>query len=143
MSKTAFYCPVYEGEVEEYDCSEISTGIHRGRFVNDGIPFLMDIETALSRKVRCQSCARCPEHYRPRGPLLHQLLENLGFPRDIEEMETAIQQVQERYRLAAGYHAGRLRCYQMASGIQLWMEWDKQLDIMHDVQPHYLSANGM
>ena len=45
-----FYCPVYEGYIEDYDCSEISVGIRYERFFNDGIPYLLDIDMAVARK---------------------------------------------------------------------------------------------
>ena len=51
QNEVEFYCPVYEGDISQYDCDEISTGIHRGSFVNDGLPFLMELETALSRSI--------------------------------------------------------------------------------------------
>jgi hypothetical protein len=60
-----FYCPVYEGFVEEYDCSEICVGIHRARYINDGIPYLMDINTAMARRDWCYGCKRFPPHFRP------------------------------------------------------------------------------
>ena len=56
MAENEFYCPVYEGMVSQYDCDEISYGAEAGRFVNDGLPFLMPIETVVSRKGICQKC---------------------------------------------------------------------------------------
>lgn len=60
-----FYCPVYEGFIQDYDCSEISVGIRYERFFNDGIPNLMEIDVAMSRKDRCFSCVRFPLHFQP------------------------------------------------------------------------------
>jgi hypothetical protein len=47
MEKKEFYCPVYDGMVEKYDCDEISCGVDLGRFINDGLPFLMPIEEVV------------------------------------------------------------------------------------------------
>jgi hypothetical protein len=60
-----FYCPVYEGFVEDYDCSEICVGIRYGRFFNEGIPTLLDIDVALARKKLCFSCVRFPPYFQP------------------------------------------------------------------------------
>lgn len=60
-----FYCPVYEGYIEDYDCSEISVGIRYERFFNDGIPYLLDIDMAVARKERCFSCVRFPPYFQP------------------------------------------------------------------------------
>ena len=97
MSEEKFYCPVYEDMLDEYGCSEISVGIHLGRFLDDGIPFLMDIETALERKHRCHACPRCPEHFRPKGLLPQQMLMHLGFPGDIKALEEALRQTENRF----------------------------------------------
>ena len=50
MEKKEFYCPVYDGMVEKYDCDEISCGVDLGRFINDGLPFLMPIEEVVRKK---------------------------------------------------------------------------------------------
>ena len=60
-----FYCPVYEGFIGDYDCSEISVGIRYERFFNDGIPYLLDIDMAVARKERCFSCVRFPPYFQP------------------------------------------------------------------------------
>ena len=60
-----FYCPVYEGYIEDYDCSKISVGIRYERFFNDGIPYLLDIDMAVARKERCFSCVRFPPYFQP------------------------------------------------------------------------------
>ena len=63
--RESFYCPVYEGYIEDYDCSEISVGIRYERFFNDGIPTLLDIDVAIARKERCFRCVRFPPHFQP------------------------------------------------------------------------------
>ena len=70
MTKNEFYCPVYEDMVSKYDCDEISYGAETGRYVNDGLPFLMPIETVLSRKEICLKC----EHNGSNKPSSKQLI---------------------------------------------------------------------
>ena len=53
-----YWCPVYEGMISDYDCEEISFGADRGYFVNDGLPFLMDIEKVIAKKDLCLSCEK-------------------------------------------------------------------------------------
>ena len=57
MEKKEFYCPVYDGMVEKYDCDEISCGVDLGRFINDGLPFLMPIEEVVRKKDVCLRCS--------------------------------------------------------------------------------------
>lgn len=51
-----FFCPVFEGEISDYDCGEISCGARNGYYLNDGLPYLMPIETVISRKKLCEKC---------------------------------------------------------------------------------------
>lgn len=51
-----FFCPVYEGMINQYDCDEISCGASLGFIPNDGLPLLMDIEVIKSRRDRCLNC---------------------------------------------------------------------------------------
>jgi len=51
-----YYCPVFDGQVSEYDCEEISYGAVYGRFVNDGLPYLMSIEDVIDKKELCLKC---------------------------------------------------------------------------------------
>lgn len=53
-----YWCPVYEGMISDYDCEEISFGADRGYFVNDGLPFLMDIEKVTERRTLCLTCEK-------------------------------------------------------------------------------------
>lgn len=150
MSDASFYCPVYEGEISQYDCDEISTGIHRGRFVNDGLPHLMDIRLAIGRKLRCQACARCPAHYQPPGLPLMLQLKHLGFDGDLPPDKQLLRTEDWLHYIVAGMdgHAsevrsGNISCYQLPSGIQLWLEWDPQLNMTHDWQAHFFTPNAM
>ncbi len=145
INEVEFYCPVYEGKISQYDCDEISTGIHRGSFINDGIPFLMELDTALSRRRRCIACERCPEEYRPWNRNSLNDLKHLGYPQsDADELPGAVMDVISKH--AAGRIRklnGRFDCCQLPSGIQLWYEWDPQLDQLVDFKAHYASANSM
>ena len=53
-----YWCPVYEGMISDYDCEEISFGADRGYFVNDGLPFLIDIEKVTERRTLCLTCEK-------------------------------------------------------------------------------------
>ncbi len=144
MGKNVFYCPVYEGQIEEYDCVEISTAIHIGRFIDDGIPFIMSIETALKRKHRCFACPRCPQHFKPRGLQRSQTLCHLGFPKDIIELEESLKQFDNQAIWpCTNYRHGKIRCFQLPCGIQLWQEWEAQFQLMHDIQAHFFTSNAM
>lgn len=145
QNEVEFYCPVYEGDISQYDCDEISTGIHRGSFVNDGLPFLMELETALSRRHRCHACERCPEKYRPQNRNSLNVLKHLGYPQgDADKVYAMVTDAINKH--AVGHIQkmnGRFGCCQLPSGIQLWYEWDPQLDLLVDVQPHYATVNGV
>lgn len=43
------FCPLYKGEIRQYDCDEISFGAKNGYYVNDGLPFLIDIDEVKSK----------------------------------------------------------------------------------------------
>lgn len=145
QNEVEFYCPVYEGDISQYDCDEISSGIHRGSFVNDGLPFLMELETALSRRHRCHACERCPEKYRPQNRNSLNVLKHLGYPQgDADEVHRTVMDAINKH--AAGHIQklnGRFGCCQLPSGIQLWYEWDPQLNQLVDIHAHYATANGM
>lgn len=139
-----FYCPVYEGDINDYDCDEISTGIHLGYFISDGLPFLMDIKTATRRKLRCHNCPRCPEQYRPQGIETARALRHLGFPDDAREAEEVLELAGTRADVPCTlWLEGRLCCLQLKSGIQLWQEMDLQNSQPHDTLPHFYTANAM
>lgn len=53
-----FFCPIYSGNVNQYDCDEISFGVKNGWIPNDGLPLLMDIETILRKRELCLACER-------------------------------------------------------------------------------------
>lgn len=53
-----FFCPIYSGNINQYDCDEISCGVNNGWIPNDGLPFLMDIETILRKREICLACER-------------------------------------------------------------------------------------
>lgn len=144
MSEERFHCPVYEGDITDYYCAEISTGIYLGYFLNDGYPPLMDIKTASIRKARCQACDRCPKHYRRGNIPLKTAMHHLGFPEDFREIEEVLRQInEENGSIYISYRDDVIQLRQLSSGIQLWQEWDFQLDMVHDVQAHFASSNAM
>lgn len=59
-----FFCPLYNGDVSEYDCDEIVYAAYTGRHLNDGIPFLLDIEVIIEKKDICFSCLKNPTNKR-------------------------------------------------------------------------------
>ena len=140
-----YYCPVYEGKICEFDCDEISAGIFRGSFADDDIPFLMDLDTALSRKHRCLACEHCPERYRPRDWSAPHALRHLGYPQgNMEETQNEVLKTMAHHSAAHTFELqNRLGCCQLPSGIQLWFEWDPQQNLLVDVQPYFATANGM
>ena len=62
MEKHEFYCPLYDGMIEQYDCDEISYGAKTGRYVNDGLPFLVPIEKAYEKRDICLNCEHNSEN---------------------------------------------------------------------------------
>ena len=56
MEQKEFYCPLYDGMIKKYDCDEISYGAESGRYVNDGLPYLMPIEKVFAKRELCLSC---------------------------------------------------------------------------------------
>lgn len=53
-----FFCPLYNGNISQYDCDEISYGAKHGWMTNDGLPKLMDIETIKKKQELCLKCER-------------------------------------------------------------------------------------
>jgi len=53
-----FYCPLYDGNISQYDCDEISCGAKHGWIPNDGLPKLMEIATIKEKKELCLTCER-------------------------------------------------------------------------------------
>lgn len=58
MNNKEFYCPVYEGNITQYDCDEITCGLKMGYFINDGIPPLLSMATIKSKEHLCYACDR-------------------------------------------------------------------------------------
>ena len=53
-----FFCPLYDGNISQYDCDEISCGAKHGWIPNDGLPKLMDIEVIRKKRELCLACER-------------------------------------------------------------------------------------
>lgn len=56
MEKGEFFCPIYNGMIEQYDCDEISYSAETGRYINDGLSFLVPIEKVVNQKELCLKC---------------------------------------------------------------------------------------
>ena len=50
------YCPLYEGEITQYDCHEISCGAKNNYIANDGLPPLVPIEEIRKKRHICLDC---------------------------------------------------------------------------------------
>ena len=55
-----FFCVIYGDNITQYDCDEITCAAQLGRFLNDGLPPIVDIETVLQKKHLCETC----NHYK-------------------------------------------------------------------------------
>ena len=53
-----FWCPLFGGMISNYDCNELSYGAENERFINDGLPFLMDIEKVINGRALCINCEK-------------------------------------------------------------------------------------
>ena len=56
MCAKQFYCPLYNGEISQYDCDELCLGVNFNKFVNDGLPPLMSIEYIREKREICIRC---------------------------------------------------------------------------------------
>ena len=54
------YCPILQGEITEYDCYETVYATNTGHHLNDGIPYLLDIETITANREVCLACSNNP-----------------------------------------------------------------------------------
>lgn len=50
------FCPLYNGEITEYGCEEISFGAKNGYLVKDGLPPLVAIEEIKKKRDICLKC---------------------------------------------------------------------------------------
>ena len=69
-NETTFYCPLYEGDVTQYDCDEICVALTTGRLWNDGLPPVLPLEEIQRRKDRCLNCDRCDFAFSEDGAIL-------------------------------------------------------------------------
>lgn len=58
--KETIYCPILQGEITEYDCDETVYATNTGHHLNDGIPYLLDIETITANREVCLACSNNP-----------------------------------------------------------------------------------
>lgn len=54
------YCPILQGKITEYDCYETVYATNTGHHLNDGIPYLLDIETITANREVCLACSNNP-----------------------------------------------------------------------------------
>ncbi len=57
-SQTEFYCPLYDSNITQYDCDEISAAAQIGRLFNDCLPSLISIYQITEKKEICLQCER-------------------------------------------------------------------------------------
>lgn len=81
MCAKQFYCPLYNGEISQYDCDELCLGVNFNKFVNDGLPPLMSIEYIREKR---EICIRC------------QVRQNTNYSSDIEIIKQ-IKMLEEKY----------------------------------------------
>lgn len=55
-SPEKFYCPLYGGKINHYDCDELSCAINNGHIFNDGLPPLMKLTDIIKNKDKCLTC---------------------------------------------------------------------------------------
>jgi len=51
-----YYCPVYDGVISTYDCSEVSFAAKHGWIPNDGLPPLMEVHQIAPKAGICKNC---------------------------------------------------------------------------------------
>lgn len=51
-----FFCPVYDGLINRYDCDEISCGVKNGWIPNDGLPPLVEVKVIRKKADLCKTC---------------------------------------------------------------------------------------
>lgn len=60
MDNKEFFCPLYDGNITQYDCDEITCGLKLGYYINDGLEPLVPLHIAKSKAHLCYSCERNP-----------------------------------------------------------------------------------
>lgn len=112
--------------------------------MEDGVPFLMDLDTALRRRMRCHACPRCPDRMKPPGTPLMHALRHLGYPEDSAAAEEALAQSLARFGKTHEWQGDqRVACCQLPCGVQLWLERDFRQDQPHDCSACFFSGNAM
>ena len=53
-----FFCPVYDGLINQYDCDEISGSVKNGWIPNDGLPPLIEMKVIRKKADLCRMCLR-------------------------------------------------------------------------------------
>lgn len=55
MDKVLF-CPLQNAEISQYDCDEIACAAEYGRYINDGLPPLIDLIEVKEKREICLKC---------------------------------------------------------------------------------------
>jgi hypothetical protein len=55
-----YYCPIFQGNITEYDCDEAVYAASTGHHLNDSIHYLLDIETIIANREICLACSNNP-----------------------------------------------------------------------------------
>jgi hypothetical protein len=53
-----FFCPLYGGEISQYDCDELCCGVNFDYIPNDGLPALLPINIVREKKQICVDCQK-------------------------------------------------------------------------------------
>lgn len=64
MNNKEFFCPIYERNITQYDCDEITCGLKTGYFINDGLAPLVSIGTIKDKAHLCKACDKNPDKER-------------------------------------------------------------------------------
>lgn len=49
----ALFCPLLNEEISQYDCDEITCAAEYGRYINDGLPPLIDLAEVKEKRELC------------------------------------------------------------------------------------------
>lgn len=52
----ALFCPLLNEEISQYDCDEITCVAEYGRYINDGLPPLIDLAEVKEKRELCLRC---------------------------------------------------------------------------------------
>ena len=98
MAQEKFYCPLYEGEINQYDCDEIQCGANTDYIPNDGLPQLLSIDVIRSKK---EVCLNCKKNGRNAKDIITQMVDGIAKnPNEGKDPTEMIRIEEQRKRLA-------------------------------------------